>query len=160
MKLPTSLAFSLICCLAAPVAIQANAQASPHQNFGIFDKPITTAPNLVALYEGVSNAELRKYASVIIETEPLRLEALNTIQRQIGGGQVPDLMCSEPSSMDGLPASARRVFVKYCNSVSSSAQKHGLSQSSFNRITSLVSSDSRVRERLQRQVSCIQSGSC
>jgi Domain of unknown function (DUF4168) len=159
MKLPTSLTFSLICCLAAPVAISANAQASSYQNFGIFDTPITSAPNSVALYEGVSNSELRKYASVIIETEPLRLEALNTIQSQIGG-QVPSLMCSEPSSMDGLPASSRRVFVKYCNSVSSSAQKHGLSQSNFNRITSLVSSDSRVRERLQRQVSCIQSGSC
>ncbi len=159
MKLPTSLAFSLICCLAAPVVIQANAQASSNQSFGIFDKPLTNAPNLVALYESVSNAELRKYASVIIETEPLRLEALNTIQSQIGG-QVPALMCSEPSSMDGIPASSRRVFVKYCNSVNSSAQKHGLSQGSFNRITSLVSSDSRVRERLQRQVSCIQSGSC
>jgi hypothetical protein len=159
MKFPTSLAFSFICCLAAPVAIQVNAQASPNQTFGIFDTPITNAPNLVALYEGVSNGELRKYASVIIETEPLRLEALNTIQRQVGG-QVPALMCSEPSSMDGLPASSRRVFVNYCNSVGSSAQRHGLSQSNFNRITSLVSSDSRVRERLQRQVSCIQSGGC
>jgi hypothetical protein len=159
MKLPTSFAFALLCCLAAPLAVQSHAQASANQTFGIFDTPVTNRPNQVALYESVSNSELRKYASVIIETEPLRLEALNTIQRQIGG-QVPSLVCSEPSTMSGLPGNSRRVFVNYCNSVNSSAQKHGLSQSNFNRITSLVSSDGRLRERLQRQVSCIQSGSC
>jgi Domain of unknown function (DUF4168) len=137
----------------------ANAFASTDRTFGIFRSTGDMPANAIALNQGVSNADLRRYAQVIIETEPLRLEALNTIQSQIGG-QVPSLMCSEPSTMNGLPGNARRVFVNYCNSVNSSAQRHGLSQGTFNRITTLVSSDSRVRERLQRQVSCIQSGSC
>lgn len=150
MKLPTSLFLSLTCCLAAPLALG---------TFGISAAQASKAPARVALYQKVSDAELRKYAAALIEIEPLRLEALNTIQSQVDG-QLPELMCHQPSSMDGLPGSARKVFVNYCNKADNIAKKHGLSQSSFNRITALVSSDSRVKERLQRQVSCIQSGSC
>jgi Domain of unknown function (DUF4168) len=150
MKLPTSLFLSLTCCLAAPLALG---------TFGVSAAQASKAPTRVSLYQKVSDAELRKYAMALIEIEPLRVEALNTIQSQVGG-QLPELMCNQPSSMDGLPGSARKVFVNYCNKADNIAKKHGLSQSSFNRITALVSSDSRVKERLQRQVSCIQSGSC
>jgi Domain of unknown function (DUF4168) len=150
MKLPTSLSLSVVFCLAVPLALG---------NFGIAAAQAGEAPTLVALYQKVSDADLRKYAAVIIEIEPLRLEALNTIQSQVGG-RLPELVCNQPSTMDGLPSGAKKVFVNYCNNADNIAKKHGLSQSSFNRITTLVSSDSRVRERLQRQVSCIQNGSC
>jgi hypothetical protein len=115
--------------------------------------------NAFALYQSVSNTDLRRYAATIIEIEPLRLEALNTIQSQVGG-QLPDLMCSQPSSMGSLPPRSQKVFVNYCNQANRIAKKHGLNQTAFNRITAQVASDSNLRQRLQRQVVCIQSGSC
>jgi Domain of unknown function (DUF4168) len=148
MKLPRSLVLTLLLSFApiSTITWGMAAEASP-------------LPGRIALRDGVSNAELRKYAAALIEIEPLRLDALNQIQSQVGG-QLPELMCHQPSSMDGLPGSAQKIFARYCNRANSIAQKHGLSQDKFNRITTLVANDSQLRGRLQRQVVCLQGGGC
>jgi Domain of unknown function (DUF4168) len=148
MKLPRPLVLTLLLSVAplstATLGIAA-AQAGP-------------VPIRIALREGVSDADLKRYAAALIAIEPLRLEALNTIQAQVGG-QLPELMCNQPSSMDGLPSAARKVFANYCNRADAIAKKHGLSIGNFNRITQLVAGDPKLQVRLQKQVNCLQ-GSC
>jgi Domain of unknown function (DUF4168) len=148
MKLPRPLVLTLLLSV-APISTA---------TLGIDSAHASSAPARLALREGVSDADLKRYAVALIELEPLRLEALNTIQGQVGG-QLPELVCNQPSSMDGLPAAARKVFTRYCNQADGIAKKHGLSIGSFNRITTLVAGDRKLQGRLQRQVNCLQ-GSC
>jgi hypothetical protein len=111
------------------------------------------------LVESISNAELTKYAKALIEIEPLRLAALDTIRSKTNGN-LPNLMCHQPDSMSSLSSDARKVFVNYCNQAQAIAGKYGLGIKRFNDITSAVLSNPGLQERLQRQVTCIQNGSC
>ena len=113
-------------------------------------------PGQIALYQAVRDGELRRYAIAIIEMEPLRLEALQAIKSKVGS--VPSLMCHQPGNLDGLPADARRIFVKHCDQASNIASKNGLSMDSFNRITAAVSGDAGLRSRLQSIVKRLQGG--
>jgi Domain of unknown function (DUF4168) len=109
--------------------------------------------------EGISNLELKKYAQALIEIEPLRIAALDTVSKQMNGN-LPNLMCHQPESMGGLSSDARKVFVNYCNQSQSIAQGYGLGIERFNEITNLVLSNPRLQGRLQRQVTCLQDRSC
>jgi Domain of unknown function (DUF4168) len=113
-------------------------------------------PVRTALYQAVSDGELRKYAMAIIEIEPLRLEALQAIKSKVGS--VPSLMCHQPGNLDSLPADARRIFVKHCDRASNIVAKNGLSMDSFNRITAAVSADGGLRSKLQAMVNRLQGG--
>jgi Domain of unknown function (DUF4168) len=166
MKFPNLLQVSLLVCVASIFTGLQRATATPiplsmalplTQN--VLQQPLTTQPERIALLQTVSNAELRKYAQAIIEIEPLRVEALQAIRSRVSG-DVPNLMCHQPGNMDGLSADARRIFVDYCDQANSIVSKHGLTMANFNRITAAVSSNPQLRERLQRQVNCLQSGSC
>lgn len=112
-----------------------------------------------AVNEGISNPELKKYAKALIEIEPLRISALETISQKMAGN-LPNLMCHQPESMSSLPIDARKVFVNYCNQSQAIAQRYGLGIERFNEITSMVLSNPRLQGRLQRQVTCLQDGSC
>lgn len=113
----------------------------------------------MASAEGISAPELKKYAKALIEIEPLRIAALETISRKVEGN-LPNLMCHQPDSMSSLPNDARKVFVGYCNQSKSIAQGYGLGMNRFNEITNLVLTNPQLQSRLQRQVACVQGGSC
>ena len=167
MKLPHLLQISLLLCVVSIVAgtqqsmaatssrkvdsILSFSPARAIQVSEIFPQP----PTRIALYQAVSDAELRKYAMAIIEIEPLRLEALQAIKSKVSG-DVPSLMCHQPGNLDSLPADARRVFVKHCDRASNIAAKNGLSMDSFNRITAAVSADGGLRSKLQGLVNRLQ----
>jgi Domain of unknown function (DUF4168) len=164
MKISHFLQVSLVLCstligsgiqrsIAAPTTVSIALPLSQ----SVLQQPSSVKPQQIALHQ--TNGELRKYAMAIIEIEPLRLEALQTVRSRVSG-DLPNLMCNQPSSMADLPADARRVFVNYCDQANSIVAKHGLTMAAFNRITAAVSSNPQLRERLQRQVNCLQNGSC
>jgi Domain of unknown function (DUF4168) len=166
MKFPKLLQVSLLVCSASIFTGLQRATATPitvsmalplTQN--VLQQPLTVQPERIALLQTVSNAELRKYALAIIEIEPLRVEALQEIRSRVSG-DLPSLMCHQPGNMNGLSADARQIFVNYCDRANTIVSKHGLTMANFNRITAAVSSNPSLRERLQRQVNCLQNGSC
>lgn len=116
-------------------------------------------PFQIAAAEGISGSELKKYAKALIEIEPLRIAALEAISKKVGGN-LPNLMCHQPESMESLPNDARKVFVGYCNQSKSIAQGYGLGINRFNEITNMVLTNPQLQSRLQRQISCVQGGSC
>jgi hypothetical protein len=168
MKLPHLLQVSVLVCVVSVVAGTQRSMAAT--NSGKVDSTLSFAPTRaiqvseifpqqparIALYQAVSDAELRKYAMAIIAIEPLRLEALQAIKSKVGS--VPSLMCHQPGNLDGLPADARRIFVKHCDRASNIAAQNGLSMDSFNRITAAVSADSGLRSKLQGLVNRLQGG--
>jgi hypothetical protein len=124
------------------------AQAAPRQRLS---QSVST--------EGVGESELKKYAKALIEIEPLRIAALETISKKMEGN-LPKLLCHQPESMSSLPSDARKVFVNYCNQSQEIAQNYGLGMERFNEITSLVLANPKLQERLQRQVTCLHDASC
>ncbi len=167
MKLPHLLQVSLLVCVVSVVAGTQRSLAAT--NIEKIDSALSFSPAVIqiselfpqqpgriALYQAVSDGELRRYALAIIEMEPLRLEALQAIKSKVGS--VPSLMCHQPGNLDGLPADARRIFVKHCDQASNIASKNGLSMDSFNRITAAVSGDAGLRSRLQNIVKRLQGG--
>ncbi len=167
MKLPHLLQVSLLVFVVSVVA--GTQQSMAAASGGKIDSTLSFSPTKtiqvseifsqqqIALYQSVSDGELRRYAMAIIEIEPLRLEALQAIQSRVSGG-VPSLMCHQPGNLAGLPADARRIFVKHCDRASDISAQNGLSMDSFNRITAAVSADAGLRSRLQSVVNRIQGG--
>ena len=182
MKLPHLLQVSLLLCIVSVVAGTQQSMAAtssgkvdsarsfspvraiqiseifpqqPVSQQPVSQQSISQQPVQIALYQTVSDAELRRYAMAIIEIEPLRLEALQAIKSKVSGG-VPSLMCHQPGNLDGLPADAQRVFIKHCDRASNIAAKNGLSMDSFNRITAAVSADAGLRSKLQSLVNRLQ----
>lgn len=167
MKLPHLLRISLLVCVVSVVAGTQRSMAAT--SIGRIDSALSFSPARaiqiseifpqqpaqIALYQAVSDGELRKYAMAIIEIEPLRLEALQAIKSKVSGS-LPSLMCHQPGNLDGLPADARRIFVKHCDRASNIAAKNGLSMDGFNRITAAVSADAGLRSKLQSLVNRLQ----
>jgi Domain of unknown function (DUF4168) len=168
MKLPHLLQVSLLLCVVSVVAGTQRSMAAT--SIGKIDSALSFSPTRaiqvselfpeqpaqIALYQAVSDGELRKYAMAVIAIEPLRLEALQAIKSKVGS--VPSLMCHQPGNLDALPADARRIFVKHCDRASNIAAQNGLSMDSFNRITAAVSADAGLRSKLQTMVNRLQGG--
>jgi hypothetical protein len=166
MKLPHLLQVSVLVCVVSVVA--GTQQSMAANSIGKIDSALVFSsaraiqiseifpqqPFQIALYQAVSDGDLRKYAMAIIEIEPLRLEALQAIKSKVDN--VPSLMCHQPGNLDSLPADARRIFVKHCDQASNIAAKNGLSMDNFNRITAAVSADAGLRSRLQSTVNRLQ----
>jgi hypothetical protein len=145
MKFSRLLPISGLLMVAAAIAPGLSARAA-------VDLPAAevSASNQIALLQ-VSDEELRKYAAALIEIEPLRVEALNSIRSRVAG-DLPNLMCNQPDSMSGLPSDARKIFVRYCANANEIANRKGLSMAAFNRITGQVASSPQLRKRLQQLV--------
>jgi Domain of unknown function (DUF4168) len=156
MKFPLLFQVSLLVCSLSIVTATQQAMAS--STSASIDLPVSASPQLIAARSEISSSDMRKYALAIIEIDPLRLEALQEIER--ASGSSPRLACHQPGNIDSLPASARRIFVNYCARASEIAAKHGLTMANFNRITTIVANDADERARLQKQVNCLQAGSC
>ena len=94
-----------------------------------------------------SEADLRNYAAALMQIEPIRQSALSQV-RASTGGTLPNLVCNQPNTMEGLNLEAKSLFVNYCNKCETIASSRGLSIERFNQITQSV----RSNPQLQNQV--------
>ena len=94
-----------------------------------------------------SEADLRNYAAALMQIEPIRQSALAQV-RASTGGTLPNLVCNQPNTMEGLNPEAKSLFVNYCNKCEIIASSRGLSIERFNQITQSV----RSNPQLQNQV--------
>ncbi len=99
--------------------------------------------------EEFSDADLRNYASALMQIEPIRQSTLAQVIRANGGGTLPNLVCNQPSTMDGLNSEAKSLFIKYCNQSESIAASKGLNIEKFNQITQLVRSSPQLQNRVR-----------
>jgi hypothetical protein len=96
-----------------------------------------------------SDADLRNYAGALMQIEPIRQSALSQVSRANNGSALPNLVCNQPNTMEGLNSEAKSLFINYCNQCESIAASKGLSIDRFNQITQSVRADSKLQERVR-----------
>jgi Domain of unknown function (DUF4168) len=104
--------------------------------------------NSSARAEEFSDADLRNYAAALMQIEPARQSALAQVSRA-NNGNLPNLVCNQPSTMEGLNGEAKSLFVKYCNQCESIAASRGLSIDRFNQITQAVRSNPQLQTKVR-----------
>ncbi|MBW4566795.1 MAG: DUF4168 domain-containing protein [Tolypothrix carrinoi HA7290-LM1] len=92
--------------------------------------------------------EIRNYAKSILAMEPERSRAFVEIKKIVGGGEVPQIVCSNPNSLNGLPNKARDIAVKYCNRSQQIVEQNGLSIDNFNKITRDLQSNQKLKDEV------------
>jgi Domain of unknown function (DUF4168) len=119
---------------------------------GIVPDLTASQPSLVfsnsARADEFSDADLRNYAAALMEIEPIRQSALAQV-RASTGGTLPNLVCNQPSTMEGLNNEAKSLFVKYCNQCETIASSRGLSIDKFNQITQSVRANPQLQNRVR-----------
>jgi hypothetical protein len=95
-----------------------------------------------------TDADLRNYAAALMEIEPIRQSALTQV-RASAGGTLPNLVCNQPNTMEGLNSEAKALFINYCDRCESIASSRGLSIERFNQITQSVRSTPQLQNRVR-----------
>jgi hypothetical protein len=104
--------------------------------------------NSSARADEFSDPDLRNYAAALMQIEPARQSALTQVSRA-NGGNLPNLVCNQPATMESLNSEAKSLFVKYCNQCESIAASRGLSIDKFNQITQAVRANPQLQERVR-----------
>jgi hypothetical protein len=116
--------------------------------------PDFTAPEPSLFFSSAARADefsepdLRNYATALMEIEPIRQSTLAQV-RASTGGTLPNLVCNQPNTMEGLNSEAKSLFVNYCNQCETIAASRGLSIERFNQITQSVRSNSQLQNRVR-----------
>ena len=90
--------------------------------------------------------EIINYARAVLAMEPERSLAFVEIKKIIGGGEIPQIVCSNSNSLNGLPNKARELAVNYCNSSQKIVEQNGLSIDNFNKITRDIQSNQKLKD--------------
>jgi Domain of unknown function (DUF4168) len=119
---------------------------------GIVPDLSAAQPSLVfssaARADEYTDADLRNYAAALMEIEPIRQSALTQV-RASAGVTLPNLVCNQPNTMEGLNSEAKSLFINYCDRCESIAASRGLSIERFNQITQSVRSSSQLQNRVR-----------
>jgi hypothetical protein len=98
--------------------------------------------------QSFNSTEITSYAQAVLAMEPARQEAFGQIKKIVGGGDVPQIVCSEPSSMNNLPSKARDIAVNYCNHSQKIVSDYGLTIDKFNRMTVEIQTNSNLKQQV------------
>lgn len=96
----------------------------------------------------VSNSELDKYAKAVLAMESGRQQAFDEIKKILGTGDIPKIICNEPSSLNGLPAKAKDIAVNYCSRSQKIVEDNGLTIQRFNDITKQLQNDESIKKQM------------
>ena len=118
---------------------------------GIVPDVAAAKPSFVrmAQTEEFSDPDLRNYAAALVQIEPIRQSALVQVSRANGGGTLPNLVCNQPNTMEGLNSEAKSLFIKYCNQCETIAAGKGVSIDRFNQITQAVRANPQLQNRVR-----------
>ncbi|AVH69957.1 DUF4168 domain-containing protein [Nostoc sp. 'Lobaria pulmonaria (5183) cyanobiont'] len=83
----------------------------------------------------VNNTEIDSYAQAVLAMEPARQNAFEEIKKLIGNGEIPQIVCNDSNSINGLPKKAQDIAVNYCNHAQKIVEDNGLRFEQFNKIT-------------------------
>ncbi|MBN4000458.1 DUF4168 domain-containing protein [Nostoc sp. LPT] len=83
----------------------------------------------------VNNTEIDSYAQAVLAMEPARQNAFEEIKKLIGNGEIPNIVCNDSNSINGLPKKAQDIAVNYCNHAQKIVEDNGLKFEQFNKIT-------------------------
>jgi hypothetical protein len=102
--------------------------------------------------KSITSEEVENYARTVLAIEPSRQTAYSEIQKLTNEENVPDVTCTEVSSVAALPTNIQDIAVNYCNQSKKIGESNGLTISQFNAITVSAQSDSELQKRIQNEL--------
>jgi len=96
-----------------------------------------------------TSEQVVNYAEAILEIETMRLEVYSEIRDALGTENIPEITCTDNSSLDGLSRKVRGMVVDYCTESIQIVERNGLTIAEFNNITASVGSNDRLRQRVR-----------
>jgi hypothetical protein len=104
-----------------------------------------------------SEETIINYAKAALALESRRHEVANEIKKIVG--DVPRIICDQPTSFNGLPGNAPQLAVSYCDQAKRMIESKGLTIAQFNDITRHQQNDPRFRQQIQAEIlKLLQSG--
>jgi len=98
--------------------------------------------------QSFNNNDITSYAQAVLAMEPARQEAFGQIKKIVGNGEVPQIVCNEPNSVNSLPSKAREIAVNYCNHSQKIVSDYGLTIDKFNRMTVEIQNNSNLKQQV------------
>ncbi|AFY42960.1 DUF4168 domain-containing protein [Nostoc sp. PCC 7107] len=114
----------------------------------LFASTLTFTAKADAQTPAVNNNEIVSYAQAVLAMEPSRQQAFGEIKKLIGGGEIPQIVCNDPKSINNLPRKARDIAVNYCNRSQKIVEENGLTIERFNKITVEVQNDNNLKRQI------------
>jgi Domain of unknown function (DUF4168) len=111
--------------------------------------------NSSAYTQDFTDDQIDKYARAVLQMESYRQQAYREIT-QILGKTPPEIACNRRDSFRGLPSTAQRIAVDYCQTSKKIVEGSGLTTSQFNAITLRIRSDEPFERRIQSAILRIQ----
>lgn len=109
---------------------------------------LTLTPKAYAQNLTVNNNEIVSYAQAVLAMEPSRQQAFGEIKKLINGGEIPQIVCNDPKSINSLPRKAREIAVNYCNRSQKIVEENGLTIERFNKITMEIQNDNNLKRQV------------
>lgn len=97
-----------------------------------------------------SEETIRNYAKAALALESRRHEVANEIKKIVG--DVPRIICDQPTSFNALPGNAPKLAVSYCDQAKRTIESKGLTISQFNNMTRHQQNNPRFRQRIQAEI--------
>lgn len=121
---------------------------------GCSSNQASDSPTPISTVSGksITSEEVKNYARAVLAIEPSRQAAYSEIQKLTNEEKVPDVTCTEVSSVAALPTSIQDIAVNYCNQSKKIGESNGLTMSQFNAITVSAQSDSELQKRIQNEL--------
>ncbi len=96
----------------------------------------------------VNNTEINSYAQAVLAMEPARQHAFEEIKKLIGSGEIPQIVCNDGNSINGLPRKAQDIAVNYCTRSQKIVEDNGLSIDRFNKITMEAQNNNNLKRQI------------
>lgn len=100
----------------------------------------------------VNTGEVLNYAKAVLSMEPARQQAFDDIKKMIGSGDVPKIVCNEPSSFNSLPGKAKDIAVNYCKRSKQIVESNGLTIEQFNKITQEMQNNDALKQQIYNEL--------
>ncbi|MBD2447164.1 DUF4168 domain-containing protein [Nostoc sp. FACHB-152] len=95
----------------------------------------------------VNNNEIVNYARAVLAMEPSRQQAFDEIKKLMGG-EIPQIVCNDPKSINNLPRKPKEIAVNYCNESQKKVEQNGLTIDRFNTITIELQNDNNLKRQV------------
>lgn len=109
---------------------------------------ITGSLKAHAQNQSFNSTDITSYAQAVLAMEPARQEAFGQIKKIVGSGDVPQIVCNEPNSVNSLPNKAREIAVNYCNHSQKIVSDYGLTIDKFNRMTVEIQNNNSLKQQV------------
>ena len=111
-----------------------------------------------ATAQAVSDDEVAKFARTALTIERRRQAVVEEIKNRTGGN-VPEITCDSPDRLDSLPDNIREDVRNFCEFSRQTIQANQLTVGRFLQIRNTQANDSTLKQRIERELLRLQSGS-